>query len=114
MEQAKTVFVEFDKQNLPPIAPKLNNVTQIPATSDSGYRVSLTWTDNSNDETGFNVLRRDTLEGIWDNVTTSSTSADATSYIDTVTEAKKYWYRVSATNSIGDSTPSKVIPVVVE
>jgi hypothetical protein len=114
MPKSDTVFAECDKQNLPPISPTLDNVTQIPATSDSGYRVSLTWTDNSNDETGFNVLRKDTLKGIWDNVTTSSTSADATSYIDTVTEAKKYWYRVSATNSIGDSTPSKVIDVVVE
>ena len=113
-EQAKPVFAECEKQNLPPITPTLDNVTQIPATSDSGYRVSLTWTDNSNDETGFNVLRRDTLEGIWDNVTTSSTAANDTSYIDTVTEAKTYWYRVSATNLIGDSTPSKVIPVDVE
>ena len=97
-----------DKQNLPPIAPTLDNVTV------SGKTVSLAWTDNSDDETGFNVLRKDTLKGIWDNVTTSSTSADATSYIDTVTAAGLYWYRVSATNSIGDSTPSKVITVDVE
>ena len=111
-EQAKPVFAECEKQNIPPIAPTLDNVTQIPATSDSGYRVSLTWTDNSTDETGFKVLRKDTLTGSFSTVTT--TAADATSYIDTVTEAKKYWYRVSATNSIGDSTRSKVIPVVVE
>ena len=97
-----------DKQNLPPIAPTLDNVTA------SGKTVSLAWTDNSDDETGFNVLRKDTLKGIWDNVTTSSTSADVISYIDTVTAAGLYWYRVSATNSIGDSTPSKVITVDVE
>ena len=108
------VWAECDKLTIPPISPTLDNVTQIPATSDSGYRVSLAWTDNSDDETGFNVLRKDTLKGIWDNVTTSSTSADATSYIDTVTAAGLYWYRVSATNSIGDSTPSKVITVDVE
>jgi len=113
-EQAKPVFAECEKQTIPPIAPTLDNVTQIPATSDSGYRVSLAWTDNSDDETGFNVLRKDTLKGIWDNVTTSSTSADVISYIDTVTAAGLYWYRVSATNSIGDSTPSKVITVDVE
>ena len=97
-----------DKQNLPPIAPTLDNVTA------SGKTVSLAWTDNSDDETGFNVLRKDTLKGIWDNVTTSSTSADATSYIDTVTAAGLYWYRVSATNSNGDSTGSKVVKVDVE
>jgi hypothetical protein len=106
------LFADCDKQTIPPIAPTLDNVTQIPATSDSGYRVSLTWTDNSTDETGFKVLRRDILEGTYSEITT--TSADATSYIDTVTEAKTYWYRVSATNLIGDSTPSKVIPVDVE
>jgi hypothetical protein len=111
-EQAKPVFAECEKQTIPPIAPTLDNVTQIPATSDSGYRVSLTWTDNSTDETGFKVLRRDILEGTYSEITT--TSADATSYIDTVTEAKTYWYRVSATNLIGDSTPSKVITVDVE
>ena len=97
-----------DKQNLPPIAPTLDNVTA------SGKTVSLAWTDNSDDETGFNVLRKDTLKGIWDNVTTSSTSADATSYIDTVTAAGLFWYRVSATNSNGDSVGSKVVMVDVE
>ena len=108
IQDTKAVFAECDKQNLPPIAPTLDNVTA------SGKTVSLAWTDNSDDETGFNVLRKDTLKGIWDNVTTSSTSADVISYIDTVTAAGLYWYRVSATNSIGDSTPSKVITVDVE
>ena len=106
------VFAECDKLTIPPISPTLDNVTQIPATSDSGYRVSLTWTDNSTDETGFKVLRKDILKGSYSTVTT--TSADVISYIDTVTAAGLYWYRVSATNSIGDSTPSKVITVDVE
>jgi len=106
---ATTVFVECDKQNIPPIAPTLDNVTS------SGKTVTLTWTDNSNNETEFNVWRRDSTEGSWDNVTTSATSADATSATDTtVTEAKKYWYRVSANNSYGESTRSKVITVDVE
>ena len=102
------VFAECDKQNLPPIAPTLDNVTS------SGTTVTLTWTDNSNDETGFNVWRRDGTEGSWDNVTTSATSADATSATDNVTEAKIYSYRVSAINSYGESTRSKLIQVEVE
>ena len=52
--------------------------------------------------------------GSYDNITTSATSADVISYIDTVTAAGLYWYRVTATNSIGDSIPSKVITVDVE
>ena len=107
MEQAKTVFAECDKQNLPPIAPMLDNVTS------SGTTVTLTWTDNSNDETGFNVWRKDSNEGSWDNVTSSVTIVDATAS-DTVTDAGSYWYRVSANNSYGESILSKVITVDVE
>jgi len=102
------VLADCDKCCQPPIAPTLDNVTS------SGKTVSLTWTDNSNDETGFNVWRKDSNEGSYDNITTSATSANATSASDTVTEAKKYWYRVSANNSYGESTRSKVITVDVE
>ena len=100
------VFAECDKQNLPPIAPTLDNVTA------SGKTVSLAWTDSSTDETGFKVLRKDSLKGSYSTVTT--TSAGVISYDDTVTESKTYWYRVSATNSNGDSTGSKVVKVDVE
>ena len=58
------------------------------------------------------MLRKDSLTGSFSTVTT--TSADATSYSDIVTDAKSYWYRVSATNSNGDSTGSKVVKVDVE
>jgi Cu/Zn superoxide dismutase len=64
--------------------------------------------------TGFHVWRKDSNEGSYDNITTSATSAGVMFTTDTVTEAKKYWYRVSANNSYGESTRSKVIPVVVE
>ena len=104
--EAELTVAECDKQNLPPIAPTLDNVTA------SGKTVSLAWADNSTDETGFKVLRRDSCDGSFSTVTT--TSADATSYSDTVTDAKSYWYRVSATNSNGDSTGSKVVKVDVE
>ena len=76
--------------------------------TSSGKTVTLTWTDNSNDETGFNVWRRDGTNGSWDNVTSSVTFVDATA-TDTVTEAKIYSYRVSAINSYGESTRSKLI-----
>ena len=101
------VLAECDKCCQPPIAPTLDNVTS------SGKTVTLTWTDNSNDETGFNVWRKDSNKGSWDNVTSSVTFVDATAS-DTVTEAKEYWYRVSAINSYGESIRSKVISVKVE
>ena len=104
--EAELTVAECDKQNLPPIAPTLDNVTA------SGKTVSLAWTDNSTDETGFKVLRRDSCDGSFSTVTT--TSEDATSYSDTVTAAGSYWYRVSAINSNGDSVASKIIRVDVE
>ena len=104
---ASPVYADCEKCCQPPIAPTLDNVTS------SGKTVTLTWTDNSNDETEFNVWRKDSNEGSYDNITTSVTFVDATAS-DTVTEAKKYWYRVSAINSYGESTRSKVITVDVE
>ena len=95
-----------DKQNLPPSMPSTFTA------SVSGKTVSLAWTDSSTDETGFKVLRKDSLTGSYSTVTT--TSADATSYSDTVTAAGSYWYRVSAINSNGDSVASKIIRVDVE
>jgi hypothetical protein len=95
-----------DKQNIPPTTPAIFTA------SVSDKTVSLAWADNSTDETGFKVLRRDSCDGSFSTVTT--TSADATFYSDTVTDAKSYWYRVSATNSNGDSTGSKVVKVDVE
>jgi len=106
--QSKIVFAECDKCCLPPIAPTLDNVTS------SGKTVTLTWTDNSNDETEFNVWRKDSNEGIYYNITTSATSAGVMFTTDTVTDAGSYWYRVSATNSNGDSVASKMVKVDVE
>ena len=85
IEQSKTVFAECNKCCQPPIAPTLDNVTS------SGKTVTLTWTDNSTDETGFKVLRKDILTGSYNTITT--TSADATTYSDTVTDNGSYWYR---------------------
>ena len=106
IDDTKKVFAECDKQNIPPNNPR--NFTA----SASGMTVSLAWTDNSTDETGFKVLRKDTLTGSFSTVTT--TAADATSYSENVTAAGTYKYRVSATNGYGDSTGSTVVEVVVE
>jgi len=94
-----------DKQNLPPDKP-----TNLSATT-SGLTVSLSWTDNSSNETGFKIVRKDTLEGIYSQIGTAS--ANATSYSDTVSAAGKYWYRVKATNANGDSVGSNVVKVTV-
>jgi hypothetical protein len=63
----------------------------------------LSWTDNSNNETGFTVQRQEKVGGVWTNLTiVGSTGANATSFADNV--ASGGWrYRVRADGSGGDS-----------
>ena len=72
----------------------------------------IIWNNRNKFKVFRNSLPYFSLEGSFCTVTISS--ADATSYSDTVTDAKNYWYRVSATNSNGDSVASKMVKVVVE
>ena len=102
----KPIFAECDKQNIPPNNPR--NFTA----SASGMTVSLAWTDNSTNETSFNVLRRDSCDGSFSTVGTET--ENETSSTDTVPAAGSYWYRVSATNDNGTSVPSKMVRVDVE
>jgi fibronectin type 3 domain-containing protein len=68
-------------------------------------KVNLNWTDNSNDETGFIIERKTGSGGTYAPIFT--TGANVTSYTDTnVTAGTQYFYRVRATNSGGDSSPS--------
>ena len=85
-----------------------------PPASPSGLAVSaptsssltLNWSDNSTDETGFTV-ERSTDGSNFSLLTTLG--ADKTSYIDaTVSGNTKYWYQVLATNASGSSTPSNM------
>jgi len=96
-----------DKQNTPPV----DKPTSLSATS-SGLVITLSWTDNSDDETGFKVMRRDSLEGAW--TTIDTTSAGATSYTDTVSTAGTYWYRVQATNENGDSLGTNISRIDIQ
>jgi len=95
----------LEKQNIPPAIP-----TQLSADVDD-LVVTLSWIDNSANETGFKILRKGTIRGGFNLVTT--TGADAVTYQDTVPEAGRYWYRVKATNANGDSIGSKVVKVIV-
>jgi hypothetical protein len=104
--EAGFTVAECDKQNIPPTTPATFTA------SASGKTVSLAWTDSSTDETGFKVLRKDSCDGSYSTVGTAD--ADATSTSDTITAAGSYWYRVSATNSNGDSVASKMVKVDVE
>jgi len=95
----------IDKQELPPAIPI--NISE----TSSGLTVTLSWTDNSDNETGFKVMRKDSLMGAYALIET--TYADVTTFDDVVSTAGTYWYRIIATNSNGDSIGSKVVKVIL-
>jgi hypothetical protein len=71
------------------------------ATAQAGLQCSLAWADNSSDETGFRLERREGT-GTW--VTVTTLAAGATTFLDTgLTDGASYSYRVCAFNATGDS-----------
>ena len=105
-ESAMVNFVICNRKNIPPDAP--TNLTS----SVSSKSISLSWTDNSNNETGFEINRKDSLTGSYSLITT--TNQNITSYTDTVSSSGTYWYRINSTNSNGDSVGTNLVKVTVE
>jgi hypothetical protein len=78
--------------------------SQLAAVASKGT-VTLTWTNNAYNQTGFTVQRALSASGPWTNVATiaSSAAAGATlSYVDrSVTSGTTYYYRAMANNVVG-------------
>ena len=87
----------------PPAAPTLLAATAISAT-----QISLSWQDNSSNESGIKVERSPDGVSGWTLLTT--VGANVTGYADNgVACATPYHYRVRATNTGGDSPNSNVV-----
>ena len=83
-----------------PLAP-LNLSAQVLAFD----KINLTWTDNSNNETSFEVYRAASASGPFQIVATLN--ANTTSYTDTSLSASStYYYKVNAVNANGNSAAS--------
>jgi hypothetical protein len=88
----------------PPAAP-----SGLSASATSSDSVTLTWSDNSNNETGFLIERR---IGSGSYVQIATVGAGVESYIDTnVTQSTSYTYRIRATNGVGHSSYSNTASV---
>jgi len=75
-------------------------------------RVQLTWSDKSNNETGFQIWRSTSLNGSYTLVTT--TGANATTYLNTgLTANTAYYYKIRAINGGTLSTYSNVAKILV-
>ena len=78
--------------------------SNLSASAQSATSIRITWIDNSNNETGFKIERK-TSSGSYSQIT--SVSANTTSYTDTgLSSDTRYYYRVRAYNSAGNSAYS--------
>lgn len=81
---------------VPPKAPNSLAATQMP-----NRRVLLTWVGNPNTATNFTVQRALSNSGPWVSLATQLSSSN--SYIDRMGSHNTYFYRVYASNIVGDS-----------
>jgi hypothetical protein len=71
----------------------------------STSQISLSWTDNADDESGFKIKRATVSGGPHSHIAT--VAADAESHTDTgLNDGTTYYYRVCAFNAAGNSTDS--------
>ncbi len=94
-----------------PTAPTLPSApTSLSAVAASASRVNLSWTDNSNNENGFQIWRTSNNGRSWTNI--ANVSANTTSFTDTGVNARKtYSYAVRAFNDTGYSAYSNTATV---
>ena len=77
------------------------------AAQSTAPKISLTWDDNSTDESGFKIERAEPGKAF---AQVGTVAANVTTYTDqAVTTGVEYTYRVRAFSAYGDSQPSNVI-----
>lgn len=106
-----TEWLMFGTPQTPPNAP-----TNLVATAISSSRIDLSWTDNSDDETGFIIERKTGAGGIWTEVATLE--ANMTIFSDNnsgsgFNNGEVYHYRIKTTNNGHDSEWGNEINVTI-
>jgi arylsulfatase A-like enzyme len=90
----------------PTATPTPQAPTNLTATAVSSSQINLSWTDNSNNETGFKVERSKNGKGFSQLATVG---ANVTTYSDTgLNRTTTYYYRVRAVNAGGNSAYSNI------
>lgn len=72
-------------------------------TASAYNRVNLSWTDNSSNESAFEISRSTSFLGVYSTI--GAVAANVTSFIDSVNldPVTKYWYKLKAVNQYGQS-----------
>ncbi len=100
-----TPVVNAKTNSSPPAAP-----SALSGKSMSATQINLSWTDNSNDESGFKV--EFSLNGTSGWAEIATVNANTTTYQHTgLTSGTKYYYRVCAYNAIGNSEFSNILNI---
>ena len=77
-------------------------------TVNSSTKITLTWVDNSTNESGFRIRRRSVITADW--VTIRTVGVGVVTWEDTtVSENTRYYYTVTAFNSGGEAVPSNEV-----
>jgi len=94
-----------------PSAPSNLNGTAVRITgSTTQDRVTLTWTDNSNNETGFQIQR--SLTNTFSSPSTFTVGVNIRTFTQNVSRPGTYYYRVRAYNTTGNSAWSNTKTIV--
>ena len=97
-----------DDDVTPPVDTTLAAPSTLKADAATDGQITLTWTDNSEDEDGFSVERSLKMDSDFAEV--KKVAADVTTYVDMDIEAgTTYYYRVKATRGTDSSAYSSVI-----
>lgn len=88
-----------------PLGTAPNAPTNLNVTATSCDRVELNWNDNSDNEDGFKILRKEGSEPF---IVIATVGSNITTYLDeTVSENKVYSYKVTAYNEFGESSSNE-------
>ncbi len=112
----KVYFTAFDSNNtghlfvygiLPTPTGSPTAATNASAVAYGANTVTLNWSDNSDNESGFKILRSTSATTGFTQV--GSANANVTNYADTgLAAATTYYYQIVATNSVSDARASNV------
>lgn len=97
-------FVLEEASTTTPTAPSAPS--SLTATASGTSAINLSWTDNSNNETGFKLERKTGSGGSWSEIA-GSIAANSVSYSNTGLSANTtYYYRIRSYNTAGNSSYS--------
>jgi hypothetical protein len=81
---------------VPPKAPSILAAILLP-----NKRVVIIWKGNSINETSFTIQRASSTTGPWNTIATLPSGS--ISYIDSIGKKRNYYYRMLASNTVGDT-----------